>query len=111
MDVLFLDLSGSTRARHESSEAWGPVELAAQLPSSATVLGVGPLGKIEIPGSNRLVMAGWTPAWRGFYVSTLGSAGAAARLCGFDCLAIDGRAGTPSALVLAPGKAPRLIPI
>ena len=111
MKVLRIPLADPGRATQASEPAWGPVDLAAGEPSSSTVIGVGPLGRVEIPGSNRLVMAGWTPGWRGFYVSTLGSAGAAMRVCGADAVVLEGRCETPSALVLSPNAAPRLVPI
>ena len=111
MDVLRLDLGRGAASSPERSPAWGPIELAAAEPAESTVLGVGPLGRVEIPGSNRLVLAGWAPAWRGFYVSTLGSAGGAMRACGVDAVVLEGRCATPSALVLSRNAAPRLIPI
>lgn len=113
MEVLRLQLGHGVSGAREVSGCWGPVELAALEPGAHTVLGVGPLGKVEVPGSNRLVMAGWTPGWRGFYVSTLGSAGAALRACGdgIDAIVLQGRCETPSALVLSPGRAPRLFPV
>lgn len=111
MEVLHVDLGDSARARRVTADAWGPIELAADLASSETVLGVGPLGKVEIPGSNRLILAGWAPAWRGFSVSTLGSAGAALRVAGLEAIVLRGCAATPSALVISAGKEPRLVPI
>jgi len=111
VDVLHIDLADSARARRQSDSAWGPIEVAAGVSPAETVLGVGPLGKVEIPGSNRLILAGWAPAWRGFSVSTLGSAGASLRIMGIDAVVLRGRAATPSALVLAPGREPRLVPI
>ncbi len=109
MKVLRIELGAGARASREVSPAWGPVELAADEPASATVMGVGPLGREDIPGSNRLVFAGWAPAWRGFYVSTMGSAGAAMRVTGADAVVFEGRCARPSALVLSASAEPRLI--
>ncbi len=111
MEVLHLELGGGVRARRGTADVLGPIELAAGRSSSSTVLGVGPLGRVEIPGSNRLVMAGWTPGWRGFFVSTLGSAGAAIRGLGIDAVTLDGRADEPSALLLPRTGPPRLLPV
>jgi glyceraldehyde-3-phosphate dehydrogenase (ferredoxin) len=109
MKVLRVELGAGARASREVSPAWGPVELAAEERASATVMGAGPLGREDIPGSNRLVFAGWAPAWRGFYVSTMGSAGAAMRVTGADAVVFEGRCARPSAIVLSASAEPRLI--
>src|SRR5437899_3410841 len=105
MRVLSIDVGALERGDARATEradvvdrsVIGPVDLAARSafrPGSkrGLVFGAGPLSAAEIPGSNRLVFAGRSPAWNGFYVSTIGSAAQALRGVGLDAVVLSGRA-------------------
>ncbi|MDZ4182656.1 MAG: aldehyde ferredoxin oxidoreductase N-terminal domain-containing protein, partial [Candidatus Cloacimonadaceae bacterium] len=62
--------------------------------------GVGMFAGSIFPGSNRLVFTGFSPAWGGFYVSSMGGAGLIFDDLGINMVSIIGRACTPSMLVL-----------
>ena len=49
------------------------------------------------PGSNRLIFTGFSPAWGGFYISSMGGAGLEFDNLGINMLSVVGRAPTPSA--------------
>src|SRR5574341_1451791 len=91
-----------------ASDGLGPVDTAWREGGDDLFLGSGPLSVAEVPGSNRLVLAGRSPLWRGFYVSTMGSAGAALRATGADVVRLSGRAPSPSVLWLGPGPEARI---
>ncbi len=74
--VLFVDPStGFYRMRrYRVGDYFGPVDLGIHLADRWRGLNIGAglfAGSI-LPGSNRLVVTGFSPAWRGFYVSSLG---------------------------------------
>ncbi|HEV8324547.1 MAG TPA: aldehyde ferredoxin oxidoreductase N-terminal domain-containing protein [Myxococcota bacterium] len=104
--VLHVDCAdGSSRLQVPEVPVLGPVDYAlrAGAPRDELVLGVGPLGQAAVPGANRLVLCGWSPAWEGFFVSTMGSAGLALRGLGIDALALSGRAPRPALLTVHGG--------
>ena len=62
--------------------------------------GGGPLAGSRIPGSRRLVFCGYSPQWRGFYVSSLGGAAYIMHRIGADFVCIKGTAPQDSVLIL-----------
>ncbi len=81
---------------------FGPVDLGLHLASrfNSLNIGAGLLAGSIIPGSNRLVINGFSPCWGGFYISTMGGAALVFNNLGLNLLAISGRAATPSVLIL-----------
>ena len=80
---------------------FGPVDLGLHLASrfNSLNIGAGLLAGSIIPGSNRLVINGFSPCWGGFYISTMGGAALVFNNLGLNLLAISGRAA-PSVLIL-----------
>jgi len=111
--VLRIDLGsgGSARSQLDDPSLLGPVDWAAHEGGDDTFLGAGPLSLAEVPGSNRLVIAGRSPLWCGFYVSTMGSAGGALRGAGVDLVRLSGSASRPSVLYLGPDARVRIDPV
>lgn len=62
--------------------------------------GGGPLAGSRIPGTRRLVFCGYSPAWEGFYVSSLGGGAYIMHRVGVDFISIVGRATEDSVLIL-----------
>ena len=82
----------------------GPIDFAWRQPDrgrATTILGSGPVAGTFVPGSNRLVVCGWSPIWDSFYPSTIGGAGLPWEGLGARYLVIAGRAPAPSMLVLS----------
>lgn len=81
---------------------FGPVDLGLHLAFKhhSLNIGVGLLAGSILPGSNRLVVTGFSPAWEGFYVSTMGGAALVFDNLGVNMLSIVGRAPVPSVLYL-----------
>jgi glyceraldehyde-3-phosphate dehydrogenase (ferredoxin) len=116
---LTVDVSDDTTslASHAFPDVIGPVDFVIDrvLQSDCMVIGSGVLAGSIIPGSNRLVVAGRSPVWGGFYVSTVGGASLIWDGIGISFLTLTGRADKPSALVLSgkEGEDPRarLVPL
>ncbi len=81
---------------------FGPVDLGLHLAGrfNSLNIGTGLLAGSIFPGSNRLVITGFSPAWGGFYVSTMGSAALVFDNLGINMLTIVGRSPVPSVLYL-----------
>ncbi|MCL4203039.1 MAG: hypothetical protein KJ000_11100 [Pirellulaceae bacterium] len=81
---------------------FGPVDLGLHLAGrhNALNIGGGLLAGSILPGSNRLVISGFSPCWGGFYVSTMGGAALVFDNLGVNLLSIVGRAASPSLLYL-----------
>ena len=81
---------------------FGPVDLGLHLAGrfNSLNIGVGLLAGSIIPGSNRLIITGFSPCWGGFYISTMGGAALVFDNLGLNMLSIVGRASTPSILYL-----------
>ena len=62
--------------------------------------GGGPLAGSSIPGTRRLVFTGYSPAWEGFYISSLGGGAFVSHRVGVDFFCLRGRCDTDSVLVL-----------
>ncbi|HMM35103.1 MAG TPA: aldehyde ferredoxin oxidoreductase N-terminal domain-containing protein, partial [Thermoanaerobaculia bacterium] len=102
--VLFVDPStGFYRLRrYRVGDYFGPVDLGIHLSDRHRSLNIGAglfAGSI-LPGSNRLVVTGFSPAWRGFYVSSLGGAALVFDNLGISMVSLVGKAPTPSVLYL-----------
>lgn len=102
--VLFVDASsGFYRvARYPLGDFFGPVDLGLHLAGkfNSLNLGVGLLAGSILPGSNRLIVSGFSTCWGGFYVSTMGGAGLVFDNLGINMVSLVGRALTPSILYL-----------
>ena len=102
--VLFVDPStGFYRMRRfEVGAYFGPVDLGIHLAERWRSLnfGTGLFAGSILPGSNRLVFTGFSPAWRGFYVSSMGGAGLPFDNLGINMVSLVGKAPVPSVLVL-----------
>jgi glyceraldehyde-3-phosphate dehydrogenase (ferredoxin) len=107
MRVAGIDASDGARVALQAPEgALGPVDVGiAWAGEGATVMGAGPLADLEVPGSQRLVLCGESPAWRGFYVSTIGSAALPLRALGLDAAVLRGRAARTSVLFIEATRA------
>lgn len=80
----------------------GPVDFAWEtcLKEDALVVGKGLFAGSILPGSNRLIFAGRSPLWGGFYLSTMGGAALVFDRLGVEFVVLTGRASTYSVLVL-----------
>ena len=102
--VLFIDpATGFYRLRRYAFGAYfGPVDLGIHLSDKWRCLNIGTgifAGSI-LPGSNRLIFTGFSPCWRGFYVSTMGGAGLPFDNLGINMVSLVGKAPVPSILYL-----------
>jgi glyceraldehyde-3-phosphate dehydrogenase (ferredoxin) len=68
--------------------------------SEIFTFGGGPLAGSRIPGTRRLVFCGYSPAWEGFYVSSLGGAAFIMHRVGVDFICLQGQAPQDSVLIL-----------
>lgn len=88
--------------RYPLGAFFGPVDLGLHLSGKYNSLniGVGILAGSIFPGSNRLVFTGFSPAWSGYYISSMGGAGLVFDNLGINLISIIGKAANPSVLVL-----------
>jgi len=88
--------------RFKIGEFFGPVDLGMHLTDKHNSLniGTGLLAGSVFPGSNRLIFTGNSPAWDGFYISSMGGAGLIFHNLGINMLSLVSRAPTPSILYL-----------
>lgn len=102
--VLFVDAgTGYYRmAKYPVGEFFGPVDLGLHLTGrfNSLNIGVGLFAGSILPGSNRLIVSGFSPCWGGFFVSSMGGAGLVFDNLGINMLSLVGRAPSPSILVL-----------
>lgn len=102
--VLLIDArTGFYRVRrYPVGRFFGPVDLGLHLSSHSQSLniGVGLLAGSIFPGSNRLFVTGFSPCWRGFFVSSMGGAGLVFDNLGLNMVSIIGKAPMPSILYL-----------
>ena len=102
--VLLIDArTGFYRVRrYEVGRFFGPVDLGLHLSSHSQSLnfGVGLLAGSIFPGSNRLFVTGFSPCWRGFYISSMGGAGLVFDNLGLNMVSLIGKAPVPSILFL-----------
>jgi glyceraldehyde-3-phosphate dehydrogenase (ferredoxin) len=104
LKTLFIDANtGFYKVeRFEIGKFWGPVDLGVHLAKKHDSLniGTGLLAGSIFPGSNRLIINGFSPCWHGFFISSMGGAGLVFDNLGIDMLSIVGKANTPSMLYL-----------
>ncbi len=89
-------------AKYPVGDFFGPVDLGLHLTGrfNSLNIGVGLLAGSILPGSNRLVVTGFSPCWGGFYISSMGGAGLIFDNLGINMLSLVGSAAAPSVLVL-----------
>jgi glyceraldehyde-3-phosphate dehydrogenase (ferredoxin) len=102
--VLLVDAAnGFYKTRKYGFERYfGPVDLGMHLAEKYHSLnfGVGIFAGSILPGSNRLVMTGFSPCWQGNYISSMGGAGLVFNNLGINMLSLVGKAPVPSVLCL-----------
>ena len=88
--------------RYGFDRYFGPVDLGIHLTEEYRTLnlGVGVFAGSIFPGSNRLVVTGFSPCWQGYYVSSMGGAGLVFDNLGVNMLSLVGKAPVPSVLYL-----------
>ena len=92
----------ATFERLEFPPIFGPVDYAVRkcAKTDALVFGKGLFAGSVLPGSNRLIFAGKSPVWGGFYLSTMGGAALVFDRLGIEFVSIEGKAKQPSVLLL-----------
>ncbi len=104
LKVLFVDAGTSfyRMSRYRLGDFFGPVDLGLHLSFKHNSLNVGTglLAGSIFPGSSRLIFTGYSPCWRGFFVSSMGGAGLVFDNLGINLLSIVGKAPVPSILYL-----------
>jgi glyceraldehyde-3-phosphate dehydrogenase (ferredoxin) len=102
--VLFIDpATGFYRLRrYKVGEYFGPIDLGVHIADRwrSINIGTGIFAGSIIPGSNRLFVTGFSPCWRGFFVSSMGGAGLPFDNLGINMASIVGKAPVPSVLYL-----------
>jgi glyceraldehyde-3-phosphate dehydrogenase (ferredoxin) len=102
--VLLVDpASGFYKTKKYSFDRYfGPVDLGIHLAAEYRSLnfGVGIFAGSIFPGSNRLVVTGFSPCWQGYYISSMGGAGLVFDNLGINMLSLVGKAPVPSVLCL-----------
>ena len=102
--VLFVDpATGFYRMkRYRIGDYFGPVDLGLHISGRTRSLniGVGLFAGSIFPGSNRLFVTGFSPCWRGFFISSMGGAGLVFDNLGINMVSLVGRASVPSVLYL-----------
>jgi len=102
--VLLVDAAtGFYKTRKYDLERYfGPVDLGIHLASKCRSInfGVGIFAGSIFPGSNRLVVTGFSPCWQGYYISSMGGAGLVFDNLGINMLSLVGKAPVPSVLYL-----------
>lgn len=102
--VLFVDPStGFYRMRRYGFDRYfGPADLGIHLTEEYRSLnfGVGIFAGSIFPGSNRMVVTGFSPCWQGYYISSMGGAGLVFDNLGINMLSLVGKAPVPSLLYL-----------
>ncbi len=88
--------------RFRVGDFFGPVDLGLHLAGKYNSLniGTGLLAGSIFPGASRLIFNGFSPAWGGFYISSMGGAGLVFDNLGINLLSIVGKAPVPSILYL-----------
>ncbi len=104
LKTLVVDVSsGFYRVnRYKVGDFFGPVDLGLHLSRryDSLNIGTGLLAGSIFPGSNRLIVTGFSPGWAGFYISTMGGAGLVFNNLGIDMLAITSKSPMPAILYL-----------
>src|SRR5512137_1354304 len=104
LKTLFVDAgTGYYRLqRFRVGDFFGPVDLGLHLAGryNSLNIGVGLLAGSIFPGSNRLIVTGFSPCWGGFFVSSMGGAGLVFDNLGINMVSLVGKAPMPSVLYL-----------
>jgi glyceraldehyde-3-phosphate dehydrogenase (ferredoxin) len=104
LKVLMLDASTgfSRMQRYRIGDFFGPVDLGIHLAfkHNALTIGAGLLAGSVFPGSNRLIFAGISPCWHGFFISSMGGAALVFDNLGINLLSVLGKARQPCILYL-----------
>lgn len=81
---------------------FGPVDLGLHLSArhQSLNIGAGLLAGSIFPGSNRLIITGFSPCWGGFYISSMGGAALVFDNLGLNLVSLVGKAPVPSILYL-----------
>jgi glyceraldehyde-3-phosphate dehydrogenase (ferredoxin) len=87
-----------TSAHHLQKTEKDPVTSGE--PPAIFTFGGGPLAGSRIPGTRRLVFCGYSPAWEGFYISSMGGAAYIMHRVGVDFICLQGQAPADSVLIL-----------
>lgn len=102
--VLLVDAANGfyKMKRYGFDRYYGPVDLGIHLAKYYKSLnfGVGIFAGSILPGSNRLIVTGFSPCWQGWYISSMGGAGLVFDNLGINMLSLVGKAPVPSVLVL-----------
>ena len=102
--ALYIDAStGFYKVRrYKVGEYFGPVDLGLHISGRTQSLnfGVGLFAGSIFPGSNRMMFTGFSPAWRGFYVSSMGGAGLVFDNLGINQVSLVGKSPVPAVLYL-----------
>jgi glyceraldehyde-3-phosphate dehydrogenase (ferredoxin) len=102
--VLMIDASTGyyKMQRYQIGKFYGPVDIGFHLSgvNNSLTIGTGLLAGSILPGSNRLIFAGFSPCWAGFYVSSMGGAGLVFDNLGISMISIVGKAKSNSILYL-----------
>ncbi len=102
--VLLVDPStGFYKTKKYSFDRYfGPVDLGIHLTQKYYSLnfGVGAFAGSILPGTNRLIVTGFSPCWQGYFISSMGGAGLIFNNLGINLLSLTGKAPTPSVLYL-----------
>jgi glyceraldehyde-3-phosphate dehydrogenase (ferredoxin) len=102
--VLYVDAStGFYRVRrYKLGDYFGPVDLGLHISGRTMSLnfGTGLFAGSILPGSNRLIFTGFSPCWRGFYISSMGGAGLLFDNLGINMVSLVGKSPQPSILYL-----------
>ncbi len=104
LKVLHIDASSGfyKTERFRVGDFFGPVDLGLFLAGryNSLNIGTGLLAGSIFPGSNRLIFSGFSPAWGGFYISSMGGAGLVFDNLGIDMLCIRYKSPIPAILYL-----------
>jgi glyceraldehyde-3-phosphate dehydrogenase (ferredoxin) len=102
--VLYIDaVTGFYKVRrYKVGEYFGPVDLGLHISGRTQSLnfGVGLFAGSIFPGSNRMMFTGFSPSWRGFFISSMGGAGLAFDNLGINLVSLVGKSPVPSILYL-----------
>src|SRR5512136_539465 len=104
LKVLMIDASSGFYKvlRYNVGDFFGPVDMGIHLAhkNNSLNVGVGLLAGSIFPGSNRLIITGFSPCWGGFFVSSMGGAGLVFDNLGINMVSLVGKAPVPSILYL-----------
>ncbi len=102
--VLYVDASNGFYKvrRFKVGDYFGPVDLGLHISGRTQSLnfGVGLFAGSIFPGSNRMVFTGFSPSWRGFYISSMGGSGLVFDNLGINQVSLVGKSPVPSILYL-----------